>query len=205
MLITAESLIVSALVKLCVCGWCVFEVGLQCSKVAQFFCRFCAPKLGEFVGPNFPPREAQQNPRRKRMTVLHLQAMVFYRIKMVMKKRKKAMFADWFESVHSTDVTKIFKFSRLSPILMASNPYSPFLWLYCTNTLYVGAKFACSCSCSSINADVQGWWSGMAAVHQAQLKSEMDAYLDVSIYVRLYDSNCGGYISVHVIVIECSL
>ena len=45
----------------------------------------------------------------------------------------------------------------------------------------------------------------MAAVHQAQLKSEMDAYLDVSIYVRLYDSNCGGYISVHVIVIECSL
>ena len=84
MLITAESLIVNAFVKLC--GIVVdvsVEVGLQCSKVAQFFCRFWAPKLGEFVGPSFLPREAQQNPRRKRMTVLHLQAMVFYRIKMV--------------------------------------------------------------------------------------------------------------------------
>ena len=33
---------------------------------------------------------------------------------------------------------------------------------------------------TDIYPDVQGWWSGMAAVHQAQLNSEMDACLDVS-------------------------
>ena len=43
--------------------------------------------------------------------------------------------------------------------------------------------------------DVQGWWSGMAAVHQAQLNSEMDACLDVTMieYVWSYGSH-GGYI-----------
>lgn len=77
-------------------------------------------------------------------------------------------------------------------------PYSPFLWLFqllryqCT---LCWSKVAWSCCCSSLYPDVQGWWSGMAAVHQAQLNSELDACLKFRCeYVgSSYDSH-GGYI-----------